>query len=426
MGELAEKLRIPERELLDLMADFGAIGAAAGGGVTRLAASAEDGRARDRLCAWIEENGGSVLYDRIGSIFGIFNLGAEFGERSLFCGSHLDSQPNGGRFDGIYGVLAAALAIREIARRVKAGALRPHYRLLVISNWTNEEGARFQPSLLGSSAFCGLLGYDQALAAQDQDGIALASALQEIGYSGSQEGIPRPDRYVEIHVEQGRILEDDSKQIGLVTHCWGARKLRVVFKGEAAHTGPTPMAERKDALVAASLLIAAINEHAGRSQPTLHGSVGRMEIVPNSPNVVPEQTKLWVELRSGDEASLTHAEAWLTDLLAEIEARTGCRGQVIAREGRAVQAFDADGIALAEMALDRARLSHQRLATIAGHDAVTLQKLCPSTLLFVPSVKGIAHSPDERTHDQDLINGLTALISVLEGLIGCAPTEAAG
>ncbi len=426
MGEASQTLRDREGELLHLMADFAAIGRAPSGGVTRLAASKEDGLARDRLCAWIRDNGGEIRIDPIGNIFGVFDLGADYGERALFCGSHLDSQPNGGRFDGTYGVLAAAVAIREIFQKVTERGFASHYRYLVVCDWTNEEGARFQPSLLGSSAFCGALDYAEAIKAQDADGSSLADALQAIGYSGTEDCIPKPDRYVEIHVEQGRELESKNNQIGLVTHCWGARKLRVVFRGEAAHTGPTPMAERKDALLAASYLIAAVNERARRSRPALHGSVGRMEIAPNSPNVVPDETRLWVELRSGDEDTLEDAEAWLRDTLVQIEKSSGCQSLVLASEARAAQAFDVQGLAIAEQALRRIPLSHQRLATIAGHDAVKLQGICPATLLFVPSVEGATHSPEEYTEDRDLVQGLIALMAILEGLLRDTSKDSTG
>ncbi|MEQ8654880.1 MAG: Zn-dependent hydrolase [Kiloniellales bacterium] len=425
MAEPSRALLDPAEGLLRLMAEFSAIGRAPSGGVTRLAASKEDGIARDRLCDWLRSQGAEVRFDQVGNIFGIFDLGEGLQERALFCGSHLDSQPNGGRFDGTYGVLAAAQAIASLAQGVRGGGLTPHYRYLVVCDWTNEEGARFQPSLMGSSSFCGTLDPAAARDVEDGTGISLASALEEIGYLGSAEGIPRPDRYVEIHVEQGRILENSKKEIGLVTGCWGARKLRVVFEGEAAHTGPTPMAERKDALVAASLLIAAISAYAGQTDPVLHGSVGRMEIAPNSPNVVPDETRLWVELRSGDETALGDAETWLLGKLDEIEAASGCRGRVVAREGREAQPFDAQGLAIAEAALSRAGLSHQRLATIAGHDAVTLQTLCPATLLFIPSVAGATHSPEEFTEDQDLVKGLKALGAVLQDLLFFDPATLA-
>jgi len=423
MAETDQDRSVHTTELLQLMAQFGNIGRGPDGGITRLAASAQDGRARDHFCDWIRDNGGDIRIDRIGNVFGIFDLGAERGERALFCGSHLDSQPNGGRFDGAYGVLAGMVAVRELVHRIKDNRQATQYRYLVVCNWTNEEGARFQPSLLGSKVFSGQLDDADAIEITDADGISLGAALKDIGYCGSRDDIPRPDSYVEIHVELGRILEESGKQIGIVTHCWGARKLRVVVEGEPAHTGPTPMAERKDALVAASLLTAAINERARASGQALHGSVGKMEILPNSPNVVPDRVTLWVELRSGEEAVLEGAEAWLEKELRHIEERTGCRGEIMARETRPVQPFDADGITTAEAALHRVQLSHQSLATIAGHDAVALQDICPSTLLFVPSVNGAAHSPKELTEDKDLINGLNALIALLEDMVGNGQAE---
>jgi len=404
----------------DLMAGFASIGATADGGVARLAASAEDGRARDFLCQWFRGHDFEVKVDEVGNIFGYLDLceGAESG--AIYCGSHLDSQPNGGHFDGTYGVIAAccaALAIREL---IELGALSPRCRYLVVAAWTNEEGARFQPSLLGSSVFSGQVPLERALAATDSEGIPLGQALSEIGYLGDDAPPAGPDWYVEIHVEQGSVLECARIQIGIVTHCWGARKLQLRFLGNADHTGPTPMVRRRDALRAASLLIADISERALASDGHLHGSVGRIVVEPNSPNVVPRSATLWVEFRAGDERDLDAAEAWLGGAVEDIYQATGCRGEIEVSARRKVRSFDSQGLEIVRTALDSIGLSALPMATISGHDAVALQKRCPSILLFVPSVGGVSHSPLEFTKDQDLEAGLQALIAVLSRLVSGA------
>ena len=411
--------------LHDLMARFAAIGATADGGVTRLAASAEDGRARDLLCQWLGAQGFTIEIDAVGNIFGCLDLGGAATGGAVYCGSHLDSQPNGGRFDGTYGVVAACCAAVALRRQVEDGTLRPRRRYIVVAAWTNEEGARFQPSLLGSSVFSGQLPLDAALAAADGDGLTLSAALRKIGYLGEGRPPADPDCYVELHVEQGAELERRGGQVGLVTHCWGARKFRTRFIGKPDHTGPTPMALRHDALRAASLLITDVTERALASQGRLHGSVGRILVEPNSPNVVPQSATLWVELRSGDEAALDAAERGYHERLEEICRATGCRVEIEQSSRRTAQAFDPPGVEAAGAALAPLGLETMTMATIAGHDALALQARFPAILLFVPSVEGVSHSPEEYTRDEDLETGLTALTAVLARLLSCQESDGA-
>lgn len=403
-----------------LLAQFAAIGATGEGGVSRLAASAEDGQARDSLCDWFRRQGLQVAVDRVGNLFGYLDFGEFAGSGAIYCGSHLDSQPDGGRFDGAYGVIAACCVARTVSRLVEAGHLRPRRRYLVVASWTNEEGARFQPSLLGSSVFAGGLDAERALGACDAEGITLERALDEIGYLGEEAPPAEPDCYVELHVEQGAILESQGRQIGFVTHCWGARKLRVRFLGRADHTGPTPMADRRDALRAASLLIAEISKRALASEGRLHGSVGRIEVEPNSPNVVPRAATLFVELRGGNESDLDKAEDWLRQAVGHIGEATGCQGEIEDSTKRAVQAFDPRGVEIARNAVEPLGLESMTLATIAGHDALALQSRFPSILLFVPSVGGVSHSPAELTHEADLEAGFRALLAVVCRLLSGA------
>ena len=409
--------------LHELLAAFAAIGTTSEGGVTRLAASAEDGQARDALCRWLRRQGFEIAIDRVGNLFGILDLGVTAGNGAVYCGSHLDSQPNGGRFDGAYGVIAACCAALAIRRRVDSGDLEPRHRYLVVVSWTNEEGARYQPSLLGSSVFSGALEATEALEACDAEGVQLAEALRKIGYLGQDAPPAEPDRYVELHVEQGAVLERQGRDIGVVTHCWGARKFRLRFLGRADHTGPTPMADRRDALRAASLLVAEVSHRALASEGRLHGSVGRLLVEPNSPNVVPRSATLFVELRAGAEDELNAAEAWLTESLDQICQATGCRSEIESSTRRPVEAFDTYGVEIAKEAIDALGLDVTTMATIAGHDALALQRRTPATLLFVPSAGGVSHSPNEFTAEKDLENGLQALIAVIGRLLAVPPRQ---
>ena len=416
----------PVAALHDLMARFAAIGATPEGGVTRLAASSEDGAARDLLCRWLRDQGFTVRIDAVGNLFGCLDLGAGREDGALYSGSHIDSQPNGGRFDGTYGVLAACCAALAVRQSVLEGALVPRLRHLVVVAWTNEEGARFQPSLLGSSVFTGSLPAERALASSDGEGVTLGAALRDIGYLGEERPPAEPDHYVELHVEQGAVLEQSGHQIGIVTHCWGARKFQARFQGKPDHTGPTPMAQRRDALRAAGLLIAEVSDLALASQGRLHGSVGRILVAPNSPNVVPESATLWVELRADDETELDRAQDAFHAALERIAATTGCRAEIEASSRRSVQAFDRPGAAAARAALEPLGLKVMTMATIAGHDALALQARYPATLLFVPSVEGVSHSPREFTAERDLETGLTALTAVLSRLLSGAQRGEAG
>lgn len=309
--------------LLKLFGEFATFGATAEGGVRRLAASAADKQARDHLCAWLDRHGFEVVVDPVGNIFGILALRGGEGDAYFFCGSHLDSQPHGGRYDGTLGVASACYCALAIRQAVEEGALLSAYSHIVVACWTGEEGARFQPSILGSSTFCGALQTADVLAIRDENGISLHEALSEIGYQGNGR-MPRPSRYAELHIEQGPLLERSGKAVGLVDRCWGATKLRIAVLGRPDHTGPTPMQDRRDALLVAARIIAAVNDRVLASAAPAHGSVARMVVEPNSPNTVAERVELWIELRSGDSDALRRIGDQLTADMAQLAEREGC------------------------------------------------------------------------------------------------------
>ncbi len=276
-----------------------AIGARPGEGVTRLAASAEDGAARTQFVEWMTRGGARMAEDAVGNQFACFDwAGAD--APWVFAGSHLDTQPRGGRFDGTLGVLTAGCAALGLQAEMSAGGFNPT-RNLAIVNWTNEEGARYQPSLTGSSVFSGALPLGDALALRDGAGISLGDALADIGVKGETGSVPpQPEAYVELHVEQGRTLVEAGHRIGVVEGTWAARKMTVRWIGRTAHTGPTPMADRRDALLAAAQGIAAFEAVTAERYPHLHRSAARLVVEPNSPNVVVERATVWFELRGLD------------------------------------------------------------------------------------------------------------------------------
>jgi N-carbamoyl-L-amino-acid hydrolase len=403
-------------ELLNLLQALGRIGETESGGIARLAASPADGEARNFLCAWLKRHDFTVLIDAVGNIYGVLDLERGDPEKHFFCGSHLDSQPEAGKFDGALGVVCACIGALCIQEKVKRNQLAPEFRYFVVCCWTGEEGARFQPSLIGSSVFAGARSAEETLAITDGDGISLATALDAIGYRGS-DTIPRADQYLEVHIEQSTMLERARFPVALVTSCWGARKIRLVVKGVPDHTGPTPMEERRNALLAASHLIIRVEQLATRSVTTLYSSVGRIEVQPNSPNTIADHVTLWIEFRSPDETTLEQAETDLLVALGEIEQQTGCSATVSSREIRNVVGFDQAAMTMIGRAFETHSIPYLQLTTIAGHDAVRLQAVCPSTLLFVPSRDGITHSPEEYTSDDDVCAGFDAMLVALQCLL---------
>jgi N-carbamoyl-L-amino-acid hydrolase len=406
---------IDAARLHGLMEAFLPHGATQDGGMHRLALSPEDGAARDHLAGWMRDRGLRLSVDALGNMVGLLDwAGPE--APVVMSGSHLDSQPHAGRYDGAYGVLAACEALLAVREAAEASGVAPRCNLAIV-NWTSEEGARFQPSLLGSSVFAGLLDAERALACTDGDGVSVAAALAGIGYAGRQH-CPRPDAYVELHVECGPELERAGQRFGVVTRHWGAVKYRLAFRGRQAHTGPTPMAERQDALLAAARLIVAIGALPGAAAGVLHSSVGRLEVSPNSPNVVPGEAVLFIELRSPEPEVLDWAERAMLAAAAQAAAAQAAALARVCQEvrfidRRAVGVFDAGLIALATGEAAALGVATRTLDTIAAHDAICMIPLCPSVVLNVPSVGGICHHPSEFTTPEDLELGAEILARML-------------
>ncbi|QDD88238.1 Zn-dependent hydrolase [Pseudomonas oryzihabitans] len=393
-----------------LFAQSSAIGVTANGGLHRLAASAEDGAMRDLFSAWLLAHGFSVKVDAVGNLFGLltFDPAAPY----VVCGSHLDTQPKAGRFDGVYGVLSGAVASASVARQLAARGETPAFNLAVV-NWTNEEGARFQPSLIGSSAFIGSLAVEDAWASQDSAGVTLGEALTQIGYRGAAMLDLPVAAYLELHVEQGVQLEEQGLAIGVVRHTWAALKWRLRFDGEQNHTGPAPMAVRRDALLAAAEAIVAVRAEAERHGLAMHTSVGRLELEPNSPNVVPALARLWVEFRSPDTTLLAEAEERFRATLDSIAARTGTTFSLESAQLREPSHLH-DGLSdLARQTCAALGVPAGDSATVAGHDAISLGRRFPAALLFVPSRGGLSHNEAEFSATADLHQGLRVLTALL-------------
>jgi beta-ureidopropionase / N-carbamoyl-L-amino-acid hydrolase len=397
-----------QKDLQDLLADFAVFGATEDGGVCRLTGTVEDKAARDRFTAEIRARGFRLDIDGIGNMFATAMLAPEAGE-AVIVGSHLDSQPTGGRFDGTYGVLAGLLAMETIARRTafQPGAAK---RNLVLANWTNEEGARFQPSLTGSSVYVGTLPFKEASSLKDGSGITLGDALTSIGYCGAGGLSLTPVHYVELHVEQGDVLEQSGLDIGIVEGAWAARKISVVFEGEASHTGPMPMHRRRDALRGAAAGVTALYDVV---EEGAHVSAARMTIFPNSPNVVPARVQVWFEIRHAREEIIDRIAARFLGRLDQACGPLNIGVTIVVDERRKTALLDPAGVALIQQVTEDLGFSFTRMSTVAGHDALALQKRVPASLIFVPSRDGISHNPREYTDPGALDKGLAVLTETL-------------
>lgn len=398
----------------ETMSRFGATG---NGGVERQAASDADGEQRAWMASLLAIYGADVQYDEIGNQFGLFHLrpGAPF----VLIGSHMDSQPTAGKYDGAYGVLAAAYVAARLTAQWRDEEQVPAYNLAVV-NWFNEEGSRFKPSMMGSGVFAGKLELADMLAVEDIQGVSVLDALERLGQRGTAMHEPVA-AYAEIHVEQGKGLEKDGLAIGVVEATWGANKYVLTVQGEQGHTGSTAMGDRKDALLGAALLVVAARKIAESfDDGMLHTSVGQMLIYPNSPVVVASEVTILLDLRSPSADVLAEADELLRRQITEAELNA----DVVVRQSTShrwgVQPYTESGVLLAEQVAADLGLSHGRTMTLAGHDSTNMNDVVPTVFLFVPSVDGVSHNEAELTHDEDMLNGLRMLTETVRRMCDAA------
>ncbi|WP_449281190.1 M20 family metallo-hydrolase [Leucobacter sp.] len=395
--------------------DVAAIGATEHGGVERQAATEEDRRTRDWFSEFARSRGWSVDVDGIGNVFATVELVP--GAPAILSGSHLDSQPRGGRFDGAYGVIASLHAAAEIQRRVEAGELDPEYNLVVV-DWFNEEGSRFAPSIMGSSVFSGLMDREQILAVRDLDGCTVREALAGIGYLGTSQGPRELAGYAEVHIEQGRILEREGVALGAVDSSWYTQKLDIEIIGEQSHTGATAMADRRDALVGAARVTLLVRDICAEyPDESLVSSVGQITVEPNSPIVVNSHVHLVADLRANDPGIVRGARDALIERFRRVAEEE--RLEIVAKDFdiRPNRYYPQEGVELQERVADSLGLGIRRMQTMAGHDSVALNTVTPSVMMFVPSVDGVSHCERELTRDEDLVNGLAAITGVIAEML---------
>jgi N-carbamoyl-L-amino-acid hydrolase len=387
------------------------VGATPSGGVHRLALSDADKEARDLFGAWAKEAGLSLTVDEMGNMFAR-REGGDKDAPPAAAGSHLDTVPNGGRFDGAYGVLSALEAVRSLNDQ-NISTRRP----VEIINWTNEEGARFPIPMIASSVFSGLRERDAAYEVCDSDGKRFADALERIGYRGEVPCRPRPlGSFLEIHVEQGPVLITEGTQIGVVDGIRGLRWMRFTFHGVRDHAGPTPMDMRRDALVGAAKVIAAVREIPRRTGTELVTTVGEIHCVPNIVNVIPDRVSFTVDFRDIDPIILAQTETIVREAATKAKEEENLGLDVDTFTATEPLAFDPIAISAVENACVAARFSYKKMTSAAGHDAHHLAEICPTSMIFVPSEGGKSHAEDERTSWEDLARGAEVLAGALLAL----------
>ncbi|MFK0038248.1 M20 family metallo-hydrolase [Paenarthrobacter sp. NPDC090517] len=404
-------------DFLDDFAAMSSFGSTDGGGVDRQAGTAEDHGTRRWFGQWLSRHGYTETVDEAGNQFGTIELvpGAPY----VLLGSHLDSQPLAGRYDGAYGVLAAATAGSTVAAEARAGKVNPAYNLAVV-NWFNEEGSRFPPSMMGSSVFTGKLPLKDALATTDHSGSTVAEALADghLFPDGTAPTLSKVARYAEIHIEQGRNLEESGMQVGVVDRTWAASKFRVTVDGAQSHTGATRMEDRRDALYGAALLIAAARELAAEFEPgLLHTSVSELYVLPNSPVTIARQVIMNLDLRSPDEEVLARAVDLLGKWAGEASDRSRTDVHMELTHQWGLVDYQPEGVALGIASAERLGFTHTNIMTVAGHDSTNMKDVVPTVMLFVPSVEGISHNEAEYTKDEDALRGVELLAEVTRRLL---------
>jgi len=415
------ELAIDVRRLLNRLRILGETGRDSDGHLTRLAGSDSDKAGRDRLLGWIEAAGLGVAVDRIGNIFGIWQTIANAHEAPLLIGSHIDTVIDAGIYDGCYGVLSGL----EVIEALKAAGIQAS-RPIAVAAFTNEEGVRYAPDMMGSLVFAGGLSADDALATIGTDGSVLGQELQRIGYAGSLEpGFLRPHAYIELHIEQGPVLEREGLPIGAVETLQGISWQRVTIDGIANHAGTTPMSMRRDAGHAAACVVTFLHDRAVASNTPTVATVGCMQFEPNAINVIPSRATFTVDLRDPDEQRLLAEETALSAFLKELADKEGVAVTIerLARFEPVV--FDKGIVKLIEQAAQRRGLASRRMTSGAGHDAQMMARVAPAAMIFVPSVGGISHNPAEFTPDKDLAAGATILLDVVQALVAVEMGEEA-
>ncbi|MEO8203709.1 MAG: Zn-dependent hydrolase [Betaproteobacteria bacterium] len=401
-----QPLKVDGERLWQSLMDLARIGATPKGGVKRITLTDLDRQGRDRFVEWCKAAGMSIRIDAIGNIFAR-RAGVDNSLPPVMTGSHLDTQPSGGKFDGAYGVLAGL----EVVRRLNDLGLQTRAPIEVAC-WTNEEGSRFVPTMMGSGVFAAIYTAEAMHAQKDIDGVTVGDALVAIGYRGDA-GPVKVGAYFEAHIEQGPVLENTSTTIGAVQGALGQRWFDVEITGQDSHAGPTPMELRKDALLAASRLVIETNRVACTYPDNARATVGHLRVLPNSRNVVPGAVSMTLDVRNARDETLIAMVEDLRRSAKAIEAE--CRVVIDVKEVLyfAPSHFDPALVQSVRASAQALGLSCRDIVSGAAHDAVYLNRVAPTAMIFVPCEGGLSHNELENARPDEIAAGASVLINAM-------------
>jgi len=399
-----ENLRINGERLWASLMELAQIGATPKGGVCRLTLTDLDKQGRDLVTRWAREAGMTVTIDKIGNGF-MRRPGRNNNLPPIMTGSHIDTQPTGGKFDGNYGVLAGI----EVVRTLNDHGIETEAPIEV-AFWTNEEGSRFVPVMMGSGVFAKAFTLEHAYAATDTEGKTVKGELERIGYIGEQEPGDHPiGAYFETHIEQGPVLEDNDKTIGVVSGVLGIRWFDCTVTGMEAHAGPTPMALRKDAMLAATRIMQDVVAAAHRHPPHGRGTVGMVQVFPNSRNVIPGRVKFSIDLRNSTDELVDAMAAEVKAFADQVAKEHGVQVHIEMVSSYPAQLFQPECVEAVGRAAAKLGYSHMPAVSGAGHDAVYMAKLAPSGMIFIPCKDGISHNEIEDAKPEHIEAGRNVL-----------------
>ena len=403
-----ENLRINGGRLWASLMELAQIGATPKGGVCRLTLTDLDKQGRDLVTRWAREAGMTVTIDKIGNGF-MRRPGRNNSLPPIMTGSHIDTQPTGGKFDGNYGVLAGI----EVVRTLNDHGIETEAPIEV-AFWTNEEGSRFVPVMMGSGVFAKAFTLEHAYAATDTEGKTVKGELERIGYIGDQEPGDHPiGAYFETHIEQGPVLEDNDKTIGVVSGVLGIRWFDCTVTGMEAHAGPTPMALRKDAMLAATRIMQDVVAAAHRHPPHGRGTVGMVQVFPNSRNVIPGRVKFSIDLRNSTDELVDAMAAEVKAFADQVAQEHGVQVHIEMVSSYPAQLFQPECVEAVGRAAAKLGYSHMPAVSGAGHDAVYMAKLAPSGMIFIPCKDGISHNEIEDAKPEHIEAGCNVLLHAM-------------
>ena len=410
MAAPAANMRVNPDRLWDSLMEMARIGPGVAGGNNRQTVTDADGEARALFRTWCEEAGGTVKVDRMGTMFAEFP-GTEPDLLPVYVGSHLDTQPTGGKYDGVLGVLGGL----EVARTLRDLGVRTR-RPIVVVNWTNEEGTRFAPAMMASGVFAGQIDLDWAHDRRDAQGARFGDELARIGWMGDEEvGARRMHAYFELHIEQGPILEAEGRDIGVVTHGQGLRWIECTVTGKGQHTGSTPMPMRRNAGRGLAQLTELVHEIAMKYQPNAVGAIGHIDVHPNSRNVIPGKVVFTVDFRSHLLPVLDAMATEFTTVAPRLCEALGCSFAAESSGAFDPPAFDEALVARVRAAAERLGYAHRDIVSGAGHDACWINRIAPAAMIFCPCVDGLSHhEAEEITPDWAAAGTDVLLHAVLE------------